>query len=176
MTRSIPRVIFVLLAALLLSGSISQTAIATSMLQVDAPPKPGVDVAGMDRSVDPGEDFYSYANGGWMDETELDPAYPSYGAADEAGDNSYGIIADYLIGLDPDTETAPGKSRMLFDMLSDEDTRNEQGIEPIQDLLDDILAITSIDDGLVFQQRADTLQLLGLFAPFAAAMVDSLRK
>ncbi|HEV7700622.1 MAG TPA: M13 family metallopeptidase [Pyrinomonadaceae bacterium] len=31
----------------------------------------GVDTAGMDRSVDPGNDFFLYANGGWFNKTEI---------------------------------------------------------------------------------------------------------
>lgn len=31
----------------------------------------GVDLAGMDRSVKPGDDFFSYANGTWIKSTEI---------------------------------------------------------------------------------------------------------
>src|SRR5215210_3942516 len=31
----------------------------------------GVDLAGMDRSVDPGDDFFGYANGGWFKSSEI---------------------------------------------------------------------------------------------------------
>ena len=37
----------------------------------------GVDVADMDLSVDPGADFYRYANGGWLDRTSIPPDYAS---------------------------------------------------------------------------------------------------
>src|SRR4051812_28084826 len=34
-------------------------------------PAAGIDVAGMDRSVDPGDDFFLYANGKWFNGTEI---------------------------------------------------------------------------------------------------------
>jgi len=38
------------------------------------PPQPmlsGIDTAGMDTTVRPQDDFYRYANGGWLDSTEI---------------------------------------------------------------------------------------------------------
>ena len=32
---------------------------------------PGIDLAGMDRSVAPGDDFFAYANGAWCKTTEI---------------------------------------------------------------------------------------------------------
>ena len=40
---------------------------------------PAVDVAGMDRSIQPGDDFYGYTNGGWMKATEIPPDRAVYG-------------------------------------------------------------------------------------------------
>src|SRR5262245_9080786 len=34
---------------------------------------PDVDVAGMDKSIQPGDDFYGYTNGGWMKATQIPP-------------------------------------------------------------------------------------------------------
>src|SRR5580658_7546263 len=38
-----------------------------------APENHGIVVANMDRSVKPGDDFYRYANGGWIKRTEVPP-------------------------------------------------------------------------------------------------------
>lgn len=174
MLRIIPRPLLILLTALILASSAGQTALATRLLQI-APTdieKPGIDLAGMDRSVNPGDDFYTYANGTWMEETELPAGYPNFGSFDEASDRSNQILVEILFELDPDDDTDGGKARTLFDMMVDTETRDDQGTEPIADLLDDIMAISSIEDGLVFQQGADTLQLLGLFAPYAAPSPD----
>ena len=39
----------------------------------------GIDLEGMDRSVPPGDDFFAYANGGWIRETEIPPDRDYYG-------------------------------------------------------------------------------------------------
>src|SRR4051812_50169554 len=39
----------------------------------------GIDRAGMDPSVRPGDDFYAYANGGWIKTHEIPPDRASYG-------------------------------------------------------------------------------------------------
>ena len=40
----------------------------------------GSDIAGMDKSVAPGDDFFAHANGTWFKTTEIPPDKPSYGA------------------------------------------------------------------------------------------------
>ena len=40
----------------------------------------GIDLKGMDRSVKPGDDFFSYANGTWLKKTEIPADKSGYGA------------------------------------------------------------------------------------------------
>jgi putative endopeptidase len=41
----------------------------------------GLDLEGVDRSVVPGNDFFAYANGGWIKSHEIPPDRSSYGPA-----------------------------------------------------------------------------------------------
>ena len=41
----------------------------------------GIDLAGMDRSVAPGDDFFGYANGAWLKSTEIPPTAAATGRA-----------------------------------------------------------------------------------------------
>ncbi|PYP73863.1 MAG: peptidase M13, partial [Gemmatimonadetes bacterium] len=43
----------------------------------------GLDPANLDTSCAPCQDFYRYANGGWLARTALPPEYPSYGSFTE---------------------------------------------------------------------------------------------
>jgi putative endopeptidase len=54
--------------------------------QAETPSAPGIDLAGMDRSVAPGDDFFRYANGTWLKTTEIPADRGSYGAG--------GIVTD----------------------------------------------------------------------------------
>ncbi len=129
----------------------------------------GVQVADMDRATDPGDDFYTFANGGWMARTELPNDVPAYSASSEVLIRVSEQLFEIIGSLEPDPDTPQGKVRLLFDQVLDTEIRNEQGIDPIRPLLDDIQAITSIEDGLAFQEDSDSESLFGLFAPFAAA-------
>src|SRR6201982_679122 len=50
----------------------------------DAPPAKlkygtwGFDLSGMDTKTKPGDDFFSYANGAWLDKTQIPPDKPAY--------------------------------------------------------------------------------------------------
>jgi putative endopeptidase len=43
----------------------------------------GLDLAGIDRSVAPGDDFFHYANGAWLKVTEIPPDRSSYGPGEQ---------------------------------------------------------------------------------------------
>ena len=43
---------------------------------------PAINPADMDTSVKPGDDFYMYANGGWIKNNPLKPEYARYGSFD----------------------------------------------------------------------------------------------
>ena len=45
--------------------------------------KPAIDLANFDTTTAPGEDFYQYACGGWMEANPLTPEYARYGIFDQ---------------------------------------------------------------------------------------------
>ena len=55
----------------------------------------GVDPANLDPSVDPGENFYRYATGGWQDRTEIPAGRPRYGNFDVIDER----VIEQLLGL-----------------------------------------------------------------------------
>src|SRR4030088_3841243 len=48
-----------------------------------APSPHGLNLAGIDRLVAPGDDFFRYANGAWVKATEIPPDRSSYGPAEQ---------------------------------------------------------------------------------------------
>ena len=48
----------------------------------------GIDVAGMDTSVAPGDDFNAYTNGGWIKATPIPADKPSYGLFEKLADET----------------------------------------------------------------------------------------
>ena len=133
----------------------------------DAPVISGADTTLMDRSVEPGEDFYRYANGRWLDTAVLpegESRYDTFGINSEEID---AILLDALLGFEPNTTTDTGRARAFYDQLLDTGMRDALGTTPIQPVLDRIMGITSIDEGLDFQSEAWNYRLQGLFYPGA---------
>ena len=104
----------------------------------------GVDTAGMDRAVKPGDDFYKFANGNWDKTTEIPADKPSWG--------SFGILRDLsdkrtrtIIEGVAAAKSAPGSvSQKVGDYYAsfmDEAGIEAKGLAPLQPLLTQISAI-----------------------------------
>ena len=70
------RILFLSFIVALSAGCSSKS--QSSSANAESLPK-GIDTAGMDTSVAPGDDFYAYTNGGWMKATQIPPDKPTYG-------------------------------------------------------------------------------------------------
>ena len=53
--------------------SVTVVVISISAQNGAAPRVPGIDTAGMDRSVRPQDDFFRFVNGAWVDKTPIPP-------------------------------------------------------------------------------------------------------
>jgi putative endopeptidase len=110
-----------------------------------APKAPAVDVAGMDRAIRPGDDFYGYANGGWMKATVIPPDRAVYGA--------FTVIEEEVTRRTADLIQAAGKTKALegspaalvgayYDAWMNEEAIEKRGLEPLKADLDAIAGIT----------------------------------
>ena len=59
-----------------------------------------LDPANMDQKVDPGEDFYRYVNGGWLDRTSIPVDWPAFGAFQELSDRTEQQLIALLQSVD----------------------------------------------------------------------------
>jgi putative endopeptidase len=106
----------------------------------------GLDTAGMDRSVKPGDNFYDYANGTWLRETEIPADRSSYG--------SFAILAEMIDGRVAGLmqETAQTKAPMgseaqmvgdYYSSFMDLTAIEAAGLTPLRPTLDSIAAISN---------------------------------
>src|SRR5215468_1304218 len=58
----------------------------------------GIDIAGMDKSVKPGDGFNNYVNGGWLKATEIPADKASYGIDAELADETRKRTVDLIQG------------------------------------------------------------------------------
>jgi len=60
----------------------------------------GLDFAGMDRAVAPGDDFFRFANGGWLARTEIPPDRSTWGTDAELAELTLKRTADLIRAAD----------------------------------------------------------------------------
>ena len=164
------RFIFLVVAALTVFGSGGFVIVQFEAVSA-AESEHGIQMDDMDLSVSPGEDFYQFANGGWEDENEIPGTSATYGVTNEVIDKVNQELMDLVAELETDPATDSGKMKAFYEQFINEDERNENGIEPLQPILDRIQDIETIGDGLIFQESAQ-LDGIGLFDLSAFPALD----
>lgn len=130
----------VLLSAVLLGGL---TACQNNNTQ---PPRPDVVAANMDTTVKPGDDFFLYANGGWIKNNPIPDEESRWGIGNMVNEELYKRVLTINEKAVADA-TAGGNSKKLADFwLSAMDTIaiEQAGIKPLQPELDKIDALQDI--------------------------------
>jgi len=132
------------LALLLTAAVISMSA------QNGAPPRiPGIDTAGMDRSVRPQDDFFRFVNGAWVDKTPIPDDRPSYGTLGILRERSQELVRG-ILEAEAVTPAAPGsigqKVGGFYKSFSDEARIEALGIQPLAAELAAIGNIASVRD------------------------------
>lgn len=104
----------------------------------------GIVVANMDRSVKPGDDFYRYANGGWIKRAEIPSDRSSIGINDSLIDLSQKRVAGLIEGAAKANAPAGSNTRKIADLYHsymDEAAIGAKGLAPLRPHLDAIAAI-----------------------------------
>lgn len=104
----------------------------------------GLDIAGMDRSVPPGDDFFAYANGTWLENTEIPADRSTYTTGVIVTELTDRRVAE-LIQETARAKAAPGSdARKIGDYYAsfmDSAAIDASGLEPLRKTLDSIAAI-----------------------------------
>src|SRR6516225_138616 len=80
----------------------------------NVPAVTGIDIAGMDKSVKPGDGFNNYVNGGWLKVTEIPPDKASYGIDAKLVDETRKRTVDLIQGA-AKAGTASGDGQKVGD-------------------------------------------------------------
>lgn len=109
----------------------------------------GLNLAYMDKSVRPQDDFFSYVNGNWVKTTQIPSDKASWGSfnalRENVDDASLGILNGILSENYPEGSEGQ-KIQNLYASFMDLDKRNKDGLKPIQADLAKINAIKNVDD------------------------------
>ena len=138
-------------AALLLSAGAAAAAPADAL----APPTTphygtwGFDTSGMDRAVSPGTSFFTYANGDWIQRTQIPADKTSYGAFDVLADLSearvHGIL-EAAASANAPADTPLGKIGAMYRAFMDEQAIEAKGAAPLKPDLDEVRAVRTRDE------------------------------
>lgn len=105
---------------------------------------PGLDAAGMDTTVRPGNDFYRYANGNWERHTQIPPDKSSYGGFNIAADHAEQQLITVVHGAVSAHAAAGSDLRKIGDYYTaflDTAALAARGTAPVMPVLDSIAAI-----------------------------------
>ncbi|MFM5908232.1 MAG: M13 family metallopeptidase [Novosphingobium sp.] len=139
----------------------------------------GIEKDFLDKTVKPGDDFYAYANGGWVKSAVIPDDKSSIGgfsiARDKTEDQLGALLKD-IVGSGASDDSDAGRIKALYTSFLDTRSIEAQGLAPLQADLDRFNAISdvkSLSRVLGEQMRADvdplnatnfqTENLFGLF-------------
>ena len=109
----------------------------------------GVDLSDQDINTRPGDDFFRYTNGGWLDTFELPSDRSSYGAFSvltDRSDERVRTIVNDLASIEPAAGSLEQKVSDYYLSYMDTETLNQRGIGPLQPLLTMLAEIDSVDE------------------------------
>jgi putative endopeptidase len=158
------------------SGTAASTDSASAPTEDLQNTKP-VDAANNDTSVKPADDFFLYANGGWIKRTEIPPEYSRWGSFNqliEQNNDALHTIAEKAAssassqpGVSDVSKASPSDIQMVGDYFAsgmDEQAVSTAGIAPLKDELGRIDTIKNKNDVLKEVAHLHTLGVGALFS------------
>ncbi|MCA1749265.1 MAG: M13 family metallopeptidase [Sphingomonadales bacterium] len=130
----------------------------------------GIDLDARDTSVDPGDDFYRYAGGTWIANTELPADRSRYGSFDILRERSEEQVRAILEDLAADPDQAGGNTALVgnfYGAWMDADAIEARGTEPLEPYLARIEAIGNVEDLL------DVMGSVGYTAPVGVGIIPN---
>jgi len=137
---------------------------------------PAIDPKDMDTSVKPQDDFFMYADGGWIKRTEIPPEYSRWGSFNELiekNNDALHEIAEKAAKSHADPKTAPETQKVgdYYGSGMDENTIEAMRTKPLDDELKRIDAMKDRNDVLKEIAHLHTLGV-GAFFGFGSGQDD----
>lgn len=126
----------------------------------------GIKEENLDRSVWPGEDFYRFSCGGWLDANPLPDDFAGYGTYEELSERNRQQLKDLIDGILAQ-DNAPGSDAAriadLYNLVMDTDRRDAEGMAPIRPYMERIRAISSREELIDNMIELDPYGVTGYF-------------
>ncbi len=152
---------------MIMASALAVAACSTKQAEV-----PAIDLANLDTTVSPAEDFYQYTTGGWQKNNPLKPEYARYGSFDALRNLSQERLNDLFKNMSS-MKTEPGSSEekivTLYKQGLDSVKLNADGGAPVKKYID---LLYSVSDKAQFVQAVAVMHDAGL-SPFFGAGVGA---
>ena len=122
----------------------------------------GIDPANLDTSVKPGDNFYLYANGGWLKSHPMPSEYSRYGSFDKLQEDNDKMVHDLVLELSKQTNASGSIAQKIGDFFAtgmDSATIEKEGLNPLKPYLEKIQKASTIKD---VQELVASFQSCGL--------------
>ena len=140
-------------AAMILAGLVALLAGATALQQTSSTPhtqaqgpspRHGIEIDHMDRSVKPGDDFYLYCNGAWLEKTEIPPdraVVSVWSRLEDLSDERTAALIEAAAKQKGASGSNPQKIADLYQSFMNESEIEKRGLDPLKPKLAAIAAI-----------------------------------
>ena len=127
----------------------------------------GYDTAGADKATHPGDDFFRYANGAWLDKTEIPADKPGYSLrlamTDKTEQRLHDIMQDNAATTSHEPQTLEGKVGAFYKSFMDEARIESLGAKAVATQLDAVRGASTRDELAALMGRTNTDFEAGLF-------------
>jgi predicted metalloendopeptidase len=158
------------------AGTENNLVAATAVSKVSEPEQAsGVNLGALDRSTRPQDDFYQFANGGWLNNTEIPEIYSGYTVyhqVHEEAEKALLRIVETAAGSSDKNGTESQQVGDIYNSWMDEETINANGIEPIRQELD---LVETIDSTASLMHAMTELNRRGIMVPFGMSVYQDLK-
>ncbi len=131
-----------------------------------------IDLADLDTTISPAENFYQYATGGWQKNNPLPDEESRFGSFDLLAKETNQKVNDIIIGLtkqENKENSIEWKIATFYNLGMDSVKLDKDGIKPIEDYLNKIEAISTKDEVLQCIANFHQLGISSSFSIFGSA-------
>ena len=153
-------------------------ALSITACMMPQPMKSKIDKNNLDTTQKAGDDFYEYANGGWIKNNPLTPEYARYGQFDALAERNREQLKELVLAQAAQTDAAENSNAKkigdLYNLAMDSTRRNAEGYTPIVSLLEQVAAMKSNAEVLPLAAELMRQGVSGFFHVFFEAdIMDS---
>lgn len=130
-----------------------------------------IDTSNMNMNIAPGDDFYRFVNGGWLDKNPIPEEYSRYGSFEQLAEDNEEKLFALLNEIRGDRNAQQGSSRQkirdFFNSAMDTVTQTELASEPISFLfekVENISELNELTETIAYLQKRGITPVFRLYA------------